>query len=351
MKILKLLFIICTLSIFTQSAILGKERYATRLSVAVFDLRTINCPESLGGELAEILRDELSVRYGFKIIRTAVSGEAINCHTIQDAIEYGRRLNADKSIIGSVRMIKREHSEKSLKISQEAYIITIRTVNLDTGREEDHYRITSERFDLRRGIISIAKELRTRDRDRAFDEALTAEDKENFVSNLYLKGLSLSAAYLKTRGDYSEIAEYGYGLTLNLLSNIIPHNNAILILSLGLYLTEVNQENIESAQIVSATLNMGYSVTLNNYLAITPHAGIGYIAHVVKGDKNGADSLGDYSYSREYLFDPSITAGCEIDFALSRKYHIAITPSYTIFFEEETTGQYLGISMGIKMLL
>jgi hypothetical protein len=315
-----------------------------RPTVAVFDFRTINCPEPLGRELADILRDELSVRYDFKIIKTAISGESIKCHTIQDATEYGRRLNADKSIIGSVNVMEKGDDEKSSKISREAYFITVRIVSVKTGREEGHYTKTCNRVDLRRWIIATAKELRTRERDSTFDEALHGEYEESIIDRLALTGISVSAVYAKPQGDFSEMADGGYGFNLSIYSSIVPLRGSSLMLSLEYHVFNENAENVESLQMASATLSLGYSFSLTRYVSLFPVAGFGYVAHIVDGNRDGTGT------ERSYYFDPSVSAGLEISFILNQDYHVFFMTSYALFFEEDDAGQYIGTSIGVKIL-
>jgi hypothetical protein len=94
----------------------------------------------------------------------------------------------------------------------------------------------------------------------------------------------------------------------------------------------------------SAALSLGYSISLTRYVSLSPVAGFGYVAHIIDGNKDGTAT------ERSYYFDPSVSAGLEISFILNQDYRIFFMTSYALFFEGNTTGQYLGTSIGVKIL-
>jgi hypothetical protein len=344
MKIYNLLLIGSLFMIIT-TPLLSEEKYDMRPAVAVFDFRTVDCPASLGTQFADILKEELSARTEYRSIKTAtISRERVSCFTLKSAVAYGRKLNAEKSIIGSVRIIKRKDI-KTIADDREIYSVTVRIVNVKRRREEERYTRTGDAAHLKREIVSIARNIKIKGRDRAYDEATIAEDEESFFTGFSLTGISVSANYAQPQGDFTEMADNGYGLNLNIYGGFSSFRSFFLMLSLGYYTFNDLSENVESLQIASAGLSFGYSFTITRYVSFAPVAGFGYIAHIVDGKKNETGT------ERDYYFDPSASAGLEISFLLTQNYHLFFNTSYVIFFEKDSTGQYLGASIGVKMLL
>ncbi len=55
-------------------------------------------------------------------------------------------------------------------------------------------------------------------------------------------------------------------------------------------------------------------------------------------------------FTTEYFYNPIATVKLTTDIKLIHRWYLSITPSYSLFFESQKTGQFLSLDCGIKML-
>jgi outer membrane protein OmpA-like peptidoglycan-associated protein len=137
-------------------------------------------------------------------------------------------------------------------------------------------------------------------------------------------------------GIFTEIAPIGIGAGFNMSVRDLFIKNSAFKLCLGYDFIYEELEAVNSFGMMSFSLLGGYRVLETDIVSITPLAGIGYIGHVVEE----AESV--------FYFDPQIAVQADFDIALFDNYSLCITPGIIFFFEQNNTGAYLHINVGMK---
>jgi len=347
----------------------GQDNKNNRAAIAVFNFKTRNCSPALGIQVPEILRNGLSKSKKYNIVEKTRMDEILKkrnaellCRDMTCAVKSGKILSVDRSIIGSITRTVKKVGEKKISslitkdIKKEIFIVRIKIIDVHSGRSEKNFtEFARSKRSINRAVMRITKKINRYYRKSGTKIAKETVHETDSPYGFELRGISLSAAYLKAMGAYSNVADYGYGMTIHITGTLVPYRNIVPMFSLSLFSIENDQENIKSSQLSSMKLNIGYTISLKHYINlninIIPYFGAGYLFQIINGDKNGIDETGEYEYSRKVYYDPLICVGFEINYTLFGNYVIFLQPAYTLFFEKNNTGQYFSTFLGAKMLL
>jgi len=313
--------IISTIPLFSKDITMERER------VAILEFTAFNCQDSMGNAITDIIGAKIFNTHIFTLVeRTQITQvfkelelQQTGCTDSECAIEVGKLLSANKIIVGMIHKIDK-------------YIIVIKIINIANGKIEGSYK------------AEAAKESNLDDAVTLIVEKIIFD----FRSEEYFS-YSLSPCYIMTAGDFSDLADWGYGINTNFSINNLFFHHSVLTLSLGFYSFEGADESIDFITMIPSALYFGYSYSMFMNISISPYIGFGYLLNMMNFDKNGVDQFGNYKYSRKLYHDPLISARCDIDYRLSPFFHIFISPVYTVFIEKERTGQLFGSNFGIKI--
>jgi hypothetical protein len=133
------------------------------------------------------------------------------------------------------------------------------------------------------------------------------------------------------------MATSGYGITIKPEIRDLLFSRSVFQLSASYYSYSGENDNFKSFSTVELGVLAGYSLGLTRQLHIAPLLGTGYNINIVKENRGG----------NNLHSDPRFTAGLDVSFLFSSNFKFLISPTYTIFFEKENTGRYLGIHAGM----
>lgn len=297
--------------------------------VAVLDFNAHNCPQSLAKVISDMVGAKVFETHIFTIVERGQIDQVFKelelqqtgCTDSECAVEVGKMLSANKIVIGTVHKVDR-------------YIVILKIVNVADNHIEGNYRVEAiDESEFEDAIQEVIEKM-----------------KYDFKTDSFLS-YSISAGFLYAMGDFEDVAEYGYGINLNANINNFLFRSAILTLSAGFYSFTGADDSIDSIMIIPVSLYFGYSFNISRKFKIVPSIGGGYLVNMMSYDKDNADQVGNYNYSREIFYDPTASVRCDIDYAALPYLYISLSPQYTFLFEKKKTGQMLGANLGVKLFL
>ncbi|MFH0974702.1 MAG: CsgG/HfaB family protein [Spirochaetota bacterium] len=341
---LNLFFKLCTIIYRMRKSRLRKVQYSALFLIflasasvayadrneraAILDFKAYNCSASL----ARVATDFISTKIFEAKIFTIVEREQIDkvlkeielqktkYTESESAVKMGKLLSARKILAGSVHRLDK-------------YYLIMKVINVEDGTVEGDYRVS---FNNESAIEDAVSELVN----------IMLYDFKNEIFYSY----SFSAGFLYRSGDFEKIADYGYGINLGFNIHNLLFNKTVASVSTGLHSFKGKYKSIDSLITIPLLIYAGYTYRLSDKIRMVPSIGGGYLISMMNYDKNGADAYGNYSYSKEYYFDPAVSVKCDIDYLLFSDIHISLSPSYTIFFEKNHTPQIAGLNLGVRML-
>lgn len=167
--------------------------------------------------------------------------------------------------------------------------------------------------------------------------SLTAEEKNEDI----ILSSSLSGTYIVPQGSFKELADSGFGIQTNLQLTHFAFKNSALMLTGGFNFINETSENIESFYTPYLSVLGGYVFPVIHNFKITSLLGFGYLWNIVEEKVTGSGE------SVENYFDPLVTVQCTLNISLFKGFDLKITPEYNFFFEQDNTGSYLNIGIGI----
>lgn len=317
-----LLISICSFLVVT-SPLFARDK--DRAAILNFDAH--NCPQAISKVVTDMIGAKIFETHIFTIVEREQIDQVFKelelqqtgCTDSECAVQVGKMLSANKIIIGSVYKVDK-------------YIFIVKIVNVEDNRVEGNYRIEADdESEFEDAVSEVAEKIK-------FD----------FNTDIFYS-FSVSPSFMYAIGDFDDIAEYGYGLNIDLNMNNFLFRSAILTLSSGFYSFTGADDSIDSIMIIPVSLYLGYSLNLSRKFKIIPYIGGGYLINMMNYDDDNADQFGNYDYSREIFYDPSVSVRCDIVYKALPYMHISLSPVYMFFFEKESTGQILGANLGIKM--
>ena len=130
---------------------------------------------------------------------------------------------------------------------------------------------------------------------------------------------------------------------------LVNFTSGVLTISAGYYIFEPKEDWIDSITSMPVSMYLGYSIPLLSSIRLIPALGGGYILHTVSHDERGKSPIADYEYTENKYNDPLAAVKLTIDWAITAPVHIVIAPTYTYFFEENSTNQILGVEAGLNI--
>jgi len=157
--------------------------------------------------------------------------------------------------------------------------------------------------------------------------------------------ISAYPLYISPRGDYSRLFDYGLGIGARFSGYMPDYDGVRLNFDINVVQMFGTRDTIDSMQSASISAAAGYSLKFWRVETI-PYLGLGYILNSIDGDKDGRDDDGNFNKSREFYYNPMLTAGFEFFFSVNREYLVFLNPAYGVMLEPDGTSPYLQVNMG-----
>ncbi len=267
-----------------------------------------------------------------------------NCQNRECALENGRLYAADRVIVGSITMRKKQTVTPLGRENEEQYLL--RRI------QSEYYSITIEIIDMNDSstIALIHEKMPAADLDGGIEKLLTA------IARYYQPKkisppqpehplcyfITASPSVMLPLGKFRNMADYGAGITLSAGIEDMLFEKYDGRISAGFYHMHPKAGKIDSYISTQLTLLAGYSFCFSGGVNLLPMAGAGYIAHYVKD--RGA---GGYTP----FFDPHAAFQCEMGYAITADTRLIALPEAVLFIERDMFCAYLSIQAGIRINL
>jgi len=313
-------FLCASLFIFISITVPAKDR------VAILDFQTYNCPQSVARVVGQMTNSRIFETKVFTLVEREemnallkeMSLQQTGCTDSSCAVEMGKILSAQKIVTGTV-------------LKMDTYNIAIKVINVENGKVEGSYRSeAADPSDFEPAVLSIVEKVRY-----------------DFRNGLYLS-IATCAGYRKALGDYSDIADNGYGGSIHVNLHNLLFKGGVLSLGTGFFTFEGADDAIDSILAIPVTAGFGYSLNLFRNTNITPLLGGGIHVNLMNHDPDNADQYGNYEYTREVFVDPVMFLRCDVEMTITPLVQLFLSPSYTVMFEKGKTGQIPGLDAGIR---
>lgn len=322
-----------------------------RTGCLIADFTTINTPTQIGVKSTSLFKAELSENYFYFIPEEKESNtilSKLDCDS--DCIIKLHSIYGDSIIItGSINRIENIIGEKKISrylvedLKEEKYIVTVKVINLKNNSIEHFFE--KELFntkDIETEVKIIAREI---NQFYKIETPVPHESEQIEIKSpfLILSGFSIMPAYLKTFGDYKNIAKEGYGISASLSASILRFEHLYLGLNINTILFPNTRGTIDSAYMFSPHLMAGYTFNIYKNIKLLSLAGFGYIFHYIDGGKNitGSDNA-------DFYYNPSLIMGMETSWSFAKNFELIFRPSWGIFFEQNNSFCYMLLNLGIR---
>ncbi len=345
--------------------------YAKEISkVVLFSLQTKNCSPAIGKKVTASVKDSIeqqketgksnSIRFFGSISpMTGLSPE----YKLKKFIKIGKDLGADLVAFGRVNGAGTIAGVKQKKSN---YQIEIIIKDISYGKAEAIFRsdwvpesmlkkasqsIAQQILEYSQSyhkikIEKIKTELASKEKPRPEVKPQKKQKKKYYFDKINIAAMPV---YTIPQGAFADKVNNGYGLEIN--SNFENYFLNRLVMKPAMSYTYFGgkHNSIDNISLLSFKAAAGYLFDFN-FIKIIPNAGIGFQVNIMNYDKNGRDLYGNYSYSKDYFYDPLISAGIDFRYDYDN-YYFYLSPSYTRFFESSANGEYFQIGLGAGMNL
>lgn len=333
------------------------------LSFVVFDFSTKAAPKGFGAETSSVIKNSLTQEKSFNLIKPDENPAEKSIGPDCDAeclSDLNLKYTDSIFVTGSIAMYEIKTGEKKVSkyvvedIKAEKYILTVNVIDLKSGKTDLSYKkeITTKVLvaDEARVIASDIKDFYLK--KIAAKNDIPEEKPEKIKSDqiFIFRGLALMPAFLYSAGSYSNIADYGYGLSFNSNSGLARHKKIFFDLNFNAYLLSGTVKQIETALLSSVYLFSGYTFNPLNNFYISPSMGPGYNVHFIKGEKNPSGAGGDADNNWNLYFNPSMNFGVEAAYSFNGGYDLIFRPSWSMVFEQKGFSSYMMLNLGVRML-
>ena len=331
-------------------------------------LKLNNCPPSASQDFYTKIRTGL-VGYKHVLlipeeeIRAAARSAQldIDCHDAERAREYGKNLNAEYVIMGSVTRITQEEAPKKKKyytiISTKKYRVILNIIDMSGKTSNAEIAADIAQSDIDLGIQHIVTKL-----IEYYDERIPAAPpvempkQKVFLYHLYVPAPTCFIPF----GSYSKIAVPAYGVSAGIARSDLFFKNTFLHMSGSFYLLGSQKEYVKELYMFNTTLHAGYIFSLYGF-KILPEIGGGAICNICTATKdytlvaaNANYKTSEYTiidadarYKTVYYFDPLVVMQLGIYYEVIPRMSAFIAAQYNIYFEKKTNATYLTLTCGI----
>jgi TolB-like protein len=331
---------------------------AEKMRIAIMDFQGKDVSTSIANTVSELIRTEMINTGRYIVIERAQMGEILKeqglqqagCTDISCAVEVGKILSAKKILIGNI-----------MKLGK-TLIINGRIVDVEKGVAEfgEKQNVNSE-DDLFNGVNLFTKNLtkridvadvssgeKTAEKRKVEKEA--REDPASYapidIPNLRL---TFNGSYLMSQGKFKDVADSGYGGTLNVAVKNALFDNSLLMLNLGYYMFNPAQPWIDSVSMINMSVFLGLPMQIARRFSVTPAVGGGYLVHIVTNDPRAKYANGKYEFTNtKNYYDPMAVARLEFSVAFSSSVQLMISPTYIYFFEKSSRNGLMGGDAGFR---
>lgn len=289
----------------------------------------------------------------------AKAGLEGDCRDIRCAVVRGRIVKGHRAITGSVKKVVIKREERSDTPGKERYLIRIIT--------EIRYVITLELINVRSGAVMAVLEETTEKEDTApavkrlierlarYYEPRGVKDEKEKVVDIGDKaatrpGLSLYYSTLVPVYNFGNSSKAGVGVLIDFGTTNFLFNNSALRIQAGYHNLLDPMDSIKAMHMLTVTALAGYSFVLPKDFLLTPLAGGGYLFNFVNGDARSVRYNNIYRYTWSTYYNPFIAVKLELDYDLTKGFHLVFTPGYTLLFEKKEVGNFFTFDVGARHL-
>jgi flagellar motor protein MotB len=145
--------------------------------------------------------------------------------------------------------------------------------------------------------------------------------------------LYLGGAYLSALGNFSDIVNYGYGLSGGIIIHNILFPSCAINLAGGAFTYDAAHDAIESFTQYKGELFLGYTLHMTSSLEFIPYVGVGYYFNDLQGSDSG--------YDWQMYNDPYVGIKIECAYYIIDTLSFRLAPEFDIFFEEDNNTGFL----------
>jgi hypothetical protein len=318
--------------------------------IAILDFTSENSPETYGRSVRNLFEVSLYKTGNFDILeRNKIESilkeqgfQMSGCIDTSCAVEIGRLLSANIVVIGSLNKISK-------------YIITVKFINIAEGKIDLADSETAGTEDDIQDAVNrlagrMAGNLSNAGKGTEAKKTIPEKKDENKVAATGLHvtyGITATGAYFFPKGNFSDIAKYGYGIDLIFGMKNFGFNKFISGINTGFYYFPGEKKNVEYTSIIPVLAITGYSFELKSF-DITPLIGAGIGYNILSYDKDGIGTGEPAKFATETAAELLVKAGLNLDYNINNNIVLLAGANYLIIFEKENNLTSLGISAGIK---
>jgi hypothetical protein len=318
-----------SLQAYAKTATITKPE---KLTIAVMKIQANNCEPSIARAVSEMLIGRIFETGAFRLLERGQMDLILRenevdekgCIDTECAARIGRMLSVKKMIMGSVNRL-------------------------------GDYRVEIRVIDVSSGSVDLSVSMRT-SAESEFDKII---DKIVFRIKSFYSGMTgltgdyditLSASIIFPFGDFTRGASIGYGSTIAFSINEPFMKNINILFSAGYYYFTTRLESIDSLMMAPLRVSAACPINVSDSFRFAFSAGAGYIFSRLRYDRVEDRTDSNYQYKTGYYYNPMVTAGIDIDLLLGNRWHLAIFPSYSAFFESGRAGHLISLDFGLRMM-
>jgi hypothetical protein len=298
------------------------------VKIVFFDIRE----NTTRGTISNKLRTGLSmvlntVLLGNRYVKSVLQkkGKKSRCFSSSCAVELGTILKADKVITGEIKI-----SDKS------TYHLLLSVTDVTTGNVDLTIKVKSSTPDMNAAVKNALEKMKV-----FFNKVKKPGEKPLSPARKSVSPYKISINILGSRiftyGPFRSMATSGYGFKVKPEIREALFSKSVFQFSTSYYSYRGENRNFNSFNSVELGVLAGYSISIAKQFRVIPLLGAGYNINIIN-EKEGGKTIHS---------DPRLTAGLDIIYLLSGDLRLLFSPSYTLFFEKDNTGRYLGINAGL----
>jgi len=334
-----------------KNPVISQTNDSSTVPTAFFNLKLKNCDPETGTMINDGIRKQLQdIKYlnlvsPDEMSRVLDKKDIAVCSDKDCAIKLGRKLKAQRAIVGSITKEIRATKEEMGKEGEYKYIYEVKT--------HEMYVIRIELIDVpEKGMLAQLSEKSKKNEIHKSIDSLMVKIQGYFkpvkpkAPPKLTPWLSLSGSCMVPFGTFRNIIDAGGGVTLDIgLKHFFVPNTYCKVTG-SYYFISHNMGSIKQFRSAQVSFMGGYSFPLPKGFSITPSIGAGCHIHYIR-DYEVADKILGHRIQRTYI-DPLIAMKCEGSYEVYKGLHLILTPGYTMFFENNTMGSYMNIDLGMK---
>lgn len=327
------------------------------LPLIYLNIETKNGNPKLQQHIENILKSEIAKQIHIQPIQTENNNSQIP-NTIETVSDYKNdSIKCEGSIsINEYKIGEEQLSKYVIKdiVKQEFFIDINISVNDQTTSIQKSFSdialLDVTLCQISKDIAAFYTQHKTQPIQQPIQTTSQSNSEQVFTNLNYmtLRSISSSIFYAQPIGRYATVVDYGYGANVS-AQYTIPYYINYIEFSIAALTYNPKTNSIERYSATMLSCSLGYDYNFINQFTISMSVGGSYFISVINGANN--ISVTDNNYDNKIYYNPAITTGITLYHKIFNNLNIMINSSYILFFERESTGNFITIGAGVSMIL